>query len=82
VKNIKINLGNVALFVQSWSELLLPNQNLFVGSDEDVNYYTAPSYRAVQMTAAPQKIYFTGISNGERQADSNETLYHRILLSE
>ena len=69
--NIKINLGSVVLFVQLCSELLLPPQSLFVGGDGDVNYATAPSYSAVQTTAAPQKIYFTGISNIERQADSN-----------
>jgi hypothetical protein len=82
VKNIKINLGSVVLFVQLWPELLLPPQSLFVGGDGDINYAKVPSYSAVQMTAAPQKIYFTGISNSERQADSNEPLYRRILLSE
>ena len=61
--------------MQLWSELLLPPQSLFVGGDGDVSYATSPSYRAVQMTAAPQKIYFTGIFNGERQADCNEPLY-------
>ena len=65
-----------------WSQLLLPPQSLFVGGDGGVNYVTAPIYRAVQMTSTPQKIYFTRISNGEIQADSNEALYRRILLSE
>jgi len=54
----------------------------FVGGDGDVDYTTAPSHRAVQMTVAPQKIYSTGISNGERQTYSNEPLYRRILLDE
>ena len=77
-----MNVGSVALFLQLWSELLLLPQNLFFGGGGDVKYVTAPSHRAVQMTAAPQKIYSTGIFNGERQADSNEPLYRRILLVE
>jgi hypothetical protein len=65
-----------------WPELLLPPQSLFVGGDGAVNYATAPIYRAIQMTTAQQNIYCTEISNGGIQADSNEPLYRRILLSE
>jgi len=37
VKNIKIHLQSVVLFVQLRSELLLPPQSLFVSSQGDVN---------------------------------------------
>jgi hypothetical protein len=53
---------------------------LFVDDDVDANYAMASGYGAVQMTAAPQKIYLTRISTGELQADSNEPLYSRTKM--